>query len=173
MQGRLFSYGDAQRYRLGVNHNLIPVNRAKVEVNDYHRDGAMRVDGNYGRTPAYSPNSQGYWTAQPEVAEPPLALDGAMWRYDPKDDPTDDCFRAGGNLWRILEEDKKQLLIENTAADIAPVTENIKYRHAVHCYLADVEYGERMTEALDLCLDRVKELAKLDHNGLVQATLKC
>ena len=57
----------------------------------------MRVDGNYGGTPAYSPNSAGYWTAQPEVAEPPLALEGAMWRYDPKDDPTDDCFRAGGD----------------------------------------------------------------------------
>jgi len=38
LQGRLFSYGDAQRYRLGVNHNLIPVNRSKVEVNEYHRE---------------------------------------------------------------------------------------------------------------------------------------
>jgi len=76
LQGRLFSYGDAQRYRLGVNHNLIPVNKAKCEVNQYHRDGAMRVDCNYGRTPAYTPNSYGYWTAQPQVAEPPLDLGG-------------------------------------------------------------------------------------------------
>lgn len=171
LQGRLFSYGDAQRYRLGVNHNQIPVNRAKVDVNEYHRDGFMRVDGNYGATPAYHPNSYGYWTAQPEVAEPPLEIEGAMWRYDPKDDPTDDNFRAGGNLYRLMTEDKRQLLIGNTAADIAPVTENIKYRHAVHCYWADKEYGERMTAALGLDINKVIELAKGNHSELIKATL--
>lgn len=172
LQGRLFSYGDAQRYRLGVNHNHIPVNRAKVEVNEYHRDGAMRTDGNYGRTPAYHPNSDGYWSAQPDAQEPPLELEGAMYRFDPKDDPTDDNFRAGGNLYRLMAEDKRQLLISNTAADIASVTDNVKYRHAVHCYLADEEYGKRITEALDLDLDRVVELSKLDNDGLIEATLR-
>jgi catalase len=131
----------------------------------------MRVDGNYGSAPAYTPNSYGVWTAQPEVMEPPLDLEGAMYRYDPKDDPTDDCFRAGGDLWRIMTEDKKQILIENTVTDMASVTENIKYRHAVHCYLADPEYGERFSKAAGLNMDKVKELSKLDHNGLVQATL--
>ena len=172
LQGRLFSYGDAQRYRLGVNHNHIPVNRAKVEVNEYHRDGAMRTDGNYGRTVAYTPNSDGYWSAQPDAAEPPLDLDGAMYRFDPKDDPTDDNFRAGGELYRLMTEDKRVLLISNTAEDMASVTDNIKYRHAVHCYHADKEYGERMTKALNLDFTRVKELSNLDNNGLIQATLK-
>lgn len=171
LQGRLFSYGDAQRYRLGVNHNLIPVNRAKCVVNEYHRDGAMRVDGNYGATPAYSPNSGEYWTAQPEVAEPPLENEGAVWRYDPKDDPTDDCFRAGGNLWRVMTEDKKQMLIENTACDMASVTRNVKYRHAVHATHADPEYGRRLTEALGLCPDKVAALAQFTNNDLNRATL--
>ena len=172
LQGRLFSYGDAQRYRLGVNYNQIPVNQAKhAKVSDYHRDGHMRVDGNYGRVSAYTPNSAGYWSAQPEVLEPPLDLSGAMYAFDPKDDPTDDCFRAGGDLFRVMTEEKKQLLIENTARDIAPVTENVKYRHAVHCFHADPDYGSRITKAMGLCFDKVKELAKLDHKGLVQATL--
>ena len=36
LQGRLFSYGDAQRYRLGVNHWQIPVNQPKgVELRTY------------------------------------------------------------------------------------------------------------------------------------------
>jgi Fe2+ or Zn2+ uptake regulation protein len=105
------------------------------------------------------------------VAEPPLDLSGAMWRYDPKDDPTDDCFRAGGDLWRVMTEDKKQLLIDNTAADIASVTENIKYRHAVHCLKADEEYGRRMTEALGLEDPRIsrgtvyRNLNLLEENG--------
>ncbi len=172
LQGRLFAYGDAQRYRLGVNHHLIPVNRAKCEVNEYHRDGAMRTDGNHGRTVAYTPNSDGVWAVQPDVMEPPLDLEGAMYRYDPKEDPTDDNFRAGGNLYRLMTEDKRLLLIANTADDMAPVTENIKYRHAVHCYLADEDYGRRMAEALALDFDRVRALAKLDNNGLIQATRK-
>lgn len=115
LQGRLFVYGDAQRYRLGINYNQIPVNQAKhATVHDYHRDGAMRTDGNYGREPAYTPNSLGDWCPQPEVMEPPLDLSGALYAFDPKDDPTDDCFRAGGNLWRVLAEDKKKILIQNT-----------------------------------------------------------
>ncbi|MEG1394424.1 MAG: catalase [Clostridia bacterium] len=169
LQGRLFAYGDAQRYRLGVNYNQIPVNQAKCAVNDYHRDGAMRVNGNFGSTVAYTPNSQGVWAAQPDVMEPPLDLSGAAYVYDPKDDPTDDCFRQGGELFRLMTEDKKQLLIENTARNIAPVTENIKYRHAVHCYLADCDYGKRMSDALALDFEKVKTLSKLNNADLLRA----
>lgn len=172
LQGRLFAYGDAQRYRLGVNHHLIPVNQAKnAAVSDSHRDGTMRVDGNFGRAPAYTPNSYDFWNAQPEVKEPPLDLEGAAYIYDPKDDPTDDNFRAGGKLYRLMTEEKKELLIGNTARHIKPATDNIKYRHAVHCYWADKDYGERVTKAMGLCLDRVKELAMLDHPGLIRETL--
>lgn len=49
LQGRLFSYGDAHRYRLGVNHQQIPVNAPRCPFHNYHRDGAMRVDGNRDR----------------------------------------------------------------------------------------------------------------------------
>ncbi len=170
LQGRLFAYGDAQRYRLGVNHNLIPVNKAKVDVNEYHRDGAMRTDGNYGRTVAYTPNSYGIWMAQPEVMEPPLELKGAMYWYDPKNDPTDDNFRAAGELYRSMSEKRKDELIDNTARNIEPVTRNIKYRHAVHCYLADKDYGRRIACALCLNFDRVKELSKLSNDELNEVT---
>ena len=94
-----------------------------------------------------------------------------MYAYDPKDDPTDDNFRQGGELYRLMTEDKKQLLISNTADDIASVSDNIKYRHAVHCYWADKEYGERITKAMGLSMDRVLELAKLNHEGLIKETI--
>jgi catalase len=173
LQGRLFAYGDAQRYRLGVNHTLIPINQPKfAPLADYHRDGKMRTDGNYGAIPAYTPNSEGFWAAQPEVAEPPLDLDGAMWRYDFNDDPTDNNFRAGGDLYRLMPEKQKNLLIMNTAANIKPCTMNIKYRHAVHCYWADPDYGNRACTAMRLDMKVFNELVKLDQKGLVQATLK-
>ena len=168
LQGRLFSYGDAQRYRLGVNHASIPVNAAKVPVNSYHRDGQMRVDGNYGATLGYNPNSYGQWDAQPEFAEPPLALEGTLDHHDAYLD--DDCFYQPGDLYRLLAADKKDILIANTAANIAPVTDNIKYRHAAHCYLADTEYGTRIASALGLNLEKVIELSEMDRETRLKAT---
>ncbi len=73
LQGRLFSYGDTQRYRLGINFNHIPVNAPQCPFQSYHRDGKMRTDGNLGGTLTYNPNSAGLWDNQPEFAEPPLA----------------------------------------------------------------------------------------------------
>jgi len=88
LQGRLFSYGDAQRYRLGVNHHQIPVNAPRCPYHSFHRDGSMRVDGNYGSTLGYEPNSYGEWQQQPEYAEQPLALEGAAdhWNFREDDD---------------------------------------------------------------------------------------
>ena len=67
LQGRLFSYGDAQRYRLGVNHNLIPVNAPQgvKHPHSFHRDGAMRTDDNMGSELHYEPNSYGNWEDNP------------------------------------------------------------------------------------------------------------
>lgn len=170
LQGRLFSYGDAQRYRLGVNHGHIPVNAPKCPVHSYHRDGQMRVDGNYGATTHYQPNSYGQWAEQPEFKEPPLEIKGAMDSYEPKNDITDDCFYQPGNLYRLMTEDKKQILISNTTADIMPATDNIKYRHTAHCYLADNDYGTRLAKSLELDLDKVIELSKLTHDERMDAT---
>jgi catalase len=72
LQGRLSSYGDAQRYRLGVNHHQIPLKTPRCPYHSFHRDGSMRVDGNYGSTLGYEPNSYGEWQQQPGFAEPPL-----------------------------------------------------------------------------------------------------
>jgi catalase len=69
-----------------------------------------------------------------------------------------------------MTEDKRDLLIKNTAANIAPVTDNIKYRHAAHCYLADEEYGRRIAEALGLDMDKVIKLAKMDRKERLKAT---
>lgn len=170
LQGRLFSYGDAQRYRLGVNHNSIPVNSPKVPVHSYHRDGQMRVDGNYGATIGYNPNSYGEWEDDNSFTEPPLSTKGEIYRYEPKDDKTDNTYYQPGDLYRLMTPECKTALIENTANNIMPVTDNIKYRHAAHCYLADVEYGMRIAGALKLEMKKVIELSKLSHKDLMVAT---
>lgn len=171
LQGRLFAYGDAQRYRLGVNHTLIPVNAPKCPVHGYHRDGMMRVDDNYGATKGYEPNSVGAWKEQSEYREPPLAAEGAVDRYNPFDEKEDNCYYQAGDLYRLMTPDKKDLLIENTARNIAPVSENIKYRHSANCYLADVEYGERIANALGLDLNKTISLSQMEKTARFEATM--
>jgi catalase len=51
LQGRLISYPDAHRYRLGANYESLPVNRARCPVHNYNRDGSMRFDDNGGEGP--------------------------------------------------------------------------------------------------------------------------
>ena len=109
LQGRLFSYGDAQRYRLGVNHHQIPVNASRCPFHSYHRDGAMRVDGNYGSTLGYEPNSYGEWQQQPEFAEPPLSLEGAADHWNHRVD--EDYYTQPGLLFRLMTPEKKALSV--------------------------------------------------------------
>lgn len=153
LQGRLFSYGDAQRYRLGVNHYQIPVNTPRCPYHSFHRDGAMRVDGNQGSRLHYEPNSQGEWQEQPDFSEPPLALEGAADRYDFwQDEP--DYFTQPGNLFRLLSADEQQVLFENTARNMTGVPDAIKQKHAYHCLQADPAYGEGVAKALGVELPK-------------------
>ncbi len=147
LQGRLFSYSDAQRYRLGVNHHQIPVNAPRCPYHSFHRDGSMRVDGNYGSTLGYEPNSFGEWQQQPEFAEPPLALEGAADHWDFRKDD-DDYYTQPGLLFRLMSAKQKKALFENTARSIAEATEEIKLRHIGNCLKADPAYGEGVRAAL-------------------------
>jgi catalase len=82
LQARILSYTDAQRYRLGVNYESLPVNRPKCPVHHYHRDGSMRFDANGGTAPNYEPNSFGGPKEDPRYGEPPPKISGDAARYD-------------------------------------------------------------------------------------------
>lgn len=156
LQGRLFSYGDAQRYRLGVNNYQIPVNQPKCPYHSFHRDGAMRVDGNYGDAKHYEPNSYGEWQEQPEYKEPPLALEGDAYAWDYREDD-DDYYTQPGNLFRLLTDDKKELLFKNTAAEVGQADKFIQIRHTRNCYKADPAYGEGVAKALGMTMKEVMD----------------
>jgi len=151
LQGRLFSYGDAQRYRLGVNHHQIPVNAARCPVHGYSRDGAMRVDGNYGGTLGYEPNSYGEWQEQPDAAEPPLALEGAAdhWNFRADDD---DYYTQPGKLFRLMTPEQQQALFDNTARAMGDAPDEVKLRHIGNCHRADAAYGEGVAAALGVAV---------------------
>jgi catalase len=154
LQGRLFSYGDAQRYRLGVNHSQIPVNAPRCPFHAYHRDGGMRVDGNYGSTISYQPNSFGEWQEQPEYKEPPLKLHGDALAYDYREDD-DDYFSQPGNLFRLMNDQQKELLFNNTAAAVGGAQKFIQIRHIRNCFKADPGYGAGVAGALGMTMEEV------------------
>ncbi|MCY1331633.1 Catalase [compost metagenome] len=148
LQARLFSYGDAQRYRLGVNFNLIPVNAPRCPYNSYHRDGAMRTDSNAGSTIAHYPNSQGIWEDSQELTEPPLPLEGDATNWDHRVDV--DHFEQPGNLFRLMTPEKQQLLFDNTARAMGDAPLEVKQRHVGNCTKADPAYGAGVAKALGL-----------------------
>ena len=146
LQGRLFSYGDAQRYRLGVNHAQIPVNAPRCPFHSYHRDGQMRVDGNLGATTPYEPNSNGEWQEQPDFREPPLGLHGAADHWNHRVD--EDYYSQPGALFRLMTPVQQQLLFDNTARAMRGVSEPVKLRHVANCAKADPAYGAGVAAAL-------------------------
>jgi catalase len=154
LQGRLFSYGDAQRYRLGVNHHQIPVNAPRCPYHSYHRDGAMRFDGNYGSTLGYEPNSFGEWREQPDFSEPPLDLEGAAGRWSHRED--DDYYSQPGALFRLMSAAQKEALFGNTARAMGDAPREIKVRHIGNCLKADKAYGEGVAKALGIPLSELQ-----------------
>ena len=155
LQARLFAYGDAQRYRLGVNHHLIPVNSPKAVQNHHtwHRDGQMRVDGNRGSELHYEPNSYGNWTEYPEH-DLPAEAGGDVYRYDFRADDSD-YYSQPGDLFRAMTPDQQRVLFANTARNMGDSTLQIKHRHIHACYQADPEYGKGVAEALDININDV------------------
>ncbi|THV12678.1 catalase [Rhizobium rhizophilum] len=145
LQARLFSYGDAQRYRLGVNHMSIPINAPKCPYHSFHRDGLMRVDGNYGAAIAYYPNSIGEWKSGCEK-DFALQLTGHADHYDNR--MIEDHYEQPGNLFRLMSHHQQKMLCENTARAIREAGLEVQQRHIENCRRADRSYGDGIVQAL-------------------------
>jgi catalase len=109
----------------------------------------MRVDGNYGSTLGYEPNSYGEWKDQPEIAEPPLAIDGAADFWNHREDDGD-YYSQAGNLFRMMNESQREALFGNTARAMGDAPLDIKIRHIKNCAKADPAYGEGVASALGI-----------------------
>ena len=148
LQGRIMAYTDANRYRLGVNYESLPVNQPRVEVNNYQRDGFMRGDGNHGSLPNYEPNSFGGPAQNPDYAEPPFPVDGEGARYNHRDG--NDDYTQPGNLFRLMPADAQARLIENIVGSMKGIPTYIQERQIAHFYKADPAYGRGVAQGLGL-----------------------
>ncbi len=150
LQGRLFAYGDTQRYRLGINHTMLPVNQPHAPVDNYGRDGAMRFDGNHGGAKNYAPNS---FDGPRDTGRPvwaPTEVSGAAASHAAVHHAEDNDFSQAGALYRLMSEEEKERLIDNIAASLSRVSrDDIIERSISHFRNADPDYGERLARAVE------------------------
>lgn len=151
LQGRVFAYADAHRYRVGTNHQQLPINAPRNPVHSYQRDGAMALGSNGGALPNYEPNSYADTPKQDSrYAEPALALSGAAGRYDHRED--DDYYSQAGKLFNLMDADQKTLLINNIAGAMTGVSSDVVQRQLQHFCKADAAYGQGVADALGVQL---------------------
>jgi catalase len=131
LQGRIFSYADAHRYRLGTHYEQLPANQAKnADVNFYHKDGSMRFfPPKTGHVDAYyEPNQYAESAkADPSVAEPPLKIDGDAARYDPAD-PDADYVQPRALYAEVMNDEERGRLHSNMASAMGPCSDSVKER---------------------------------------------
>jgi len=163
LQGRLLSYPDAHRYRLGVNYEQIPVNKCPYAVNNHQRDGKMRVDGNGGQSPNYSPNSFDDMETDMAYKESSIEMDGltADW-YDRNGEGDNDHFSQPGNLFKnVMNAEEKANTISNIVGAMSgisgPKKDEIIHRQLCHWYRADPELGAGVAAGLGVDADKVME----------------
>lgn len=150
LQGRLLSYADTHRYRIGINYAQLPVNKPRCPVNTYHRDGHLRFDGNYGGQVNYQPNSFDGPIDDKQFSEPPLKISGDADRYDHRKNNED--YSQPGDLYRLMNTDQQAQLIDNIVRAMKPVPKEIQVRQIGHFYKADPEYGLSVAKGLNIDL---------------------
>lgn len=152
LQARLFAYGDAHRYRLGVNHTRLPVNAprgAAGGARNYGRDGAMRFDDNGGRSGNYEPNGLDGPAQTDEGYDLAYPVSGLVGPAAPVSHAEDDDYVQAGALYRAMAPDARQRLVENLSASLAAVSRaDVIARSIEHFRKADREYGARVEAAV-------------------------
>ncbi len=170
LQGRLFSYHDTHRHRLGSNYHLLPVNSAKnCPMNNYQRDGFMRFDNNSGGKPNYYPNSFDGPGPDATAAEPSFEVSGEAGRHE-YNHPNDDYVQAGDLYRKVLNDTERSNLVSNITGHLGNARNRIQMRQSAIFYKADSEYGTRVAEGLGLDVNEIAKLANMSQEERVIAT---
>jgi len=154
LQGRILTYPDAHRYRLGANYQQIPVNKPITEVHNYDRDGMMNTGNNGSDSPNYFPNSFDNIEAKNSYKEPPLKLDSDIADTYNRNENNDDHYTQPGNLFRkVMNESQRTNTVANIVASMKGITgekrDEIIQRQLLHFFKADKDLAWRVGKGLD------------------------
>jgi catalase len=158
LQGRLLSYPDAQRYRLGVNYEQIPVNKSPYGQSNYQRDGLMQVGDNGGASPNYRPNSFDDIVADESYKEPPMQLESTIANWFDRNENDDDHFTQPGLLYsEVMSEKDRKNLVSNIVSSMNEICgekkDEIINRQLSHFFHANSHLGITVAKGLGINID--------------------
>jgi catalase len=143
LHGRLFSYSDTHRHRLGANYQQLPVNCPFAKTKNYQRDGPATFDNQEG-APNYFPNSFHGPHDDKKYAQHKFSVSADVQRYNTADD---DNFTQVGDFWRkVLKPEERERLAQNIAGNLKNAKPFIQKRAIANFAKADPEYGRKIEE---------------------------
>ncbi|KAF5278969.1 hypothetical protein FQA39_LY05647 [Lamprigera yunnana] len=151
--GRLFSYGDTHRHRLGANYLQLPVNslpeKLRGKVCHFQRDGPQAYF-NQGSAPNYHPNSFGGPEEDPRAKTllPPYSLSGIVDRYDTGFKDQDNYSQPRIFYREVLDEAHRNRLVANIAGHLKDAVDFIQERAIKNFSQVDPGMGEKLKIAL-------------------------
>ena len=158
LQGRLLSYPDAQRYRLGVNYEQIPVNQCPYGSSNYQRDGLMQVGDNGGANPNYRPNSFDDIIVDERYKEPPMQMEATVADWFDRNENDDDHFTQPGLLYReVMSAKDRENLVSNIVNSMKGICgekkDEIINRQLGHFFKADRQLGLLVSKGLGVTIN--------------------
>lgn len=158
LQGRILSYPDAHRYRLGANYEQIPVNRCPYMVNNYQRDGSMQVGDNGNDSPNYHPNSFDGIVVDEHYKEPAMQLDSMTADWFDRNAGDNDHYSQPGMLYRnVMTAQDRKNLVSNIVGAMSGITgpkrADIINRQLCHFFRADIGLGMAIAAGLGIQVD--------------------
>lgn len=161
LQGRILSYPDAHRYRIGVNFESLPVNKCPYATTNYHRDGAMRFDGNEGDSPNYYPNSFDGNYEDDNYKGLPYELDSNEVAYFDRNENDDDHYSQPGKLFDVvMTEQEQKNTINNIIGAMSGISgvkkDEIMNRQICHLFRASKKLGTEVAKGLGVNIDNFK-----------------
>ncbi len=168
LNSRIFAYPDTQRHRIGVNFNQLPINRPRIPVNNYQRDGAMAYEN--GGEPNYFPNSFGGPQPDPSLVPPALDTRGTVARHDIP--LSDKDFEQADYLYLAFSDMEREHLISNILGDLSKAERRIQKRQTALFYKVNPQYGTAVADGLGLNINEVESLANMTQSERVKATAR-
>ena len=163
LQARVFAYADAHRYRLGTHYETIPVNRPRVPVHHYHKDGEMNTYGGVrtgNENAYYEPNSFNGAREDRSAQEPPLRISGDAARYDHTQ--YDDYAQVRALYTKVMDDGARERLHQNMGGGLVGVPTEIVERWMGHLRQVSPDYEAGVRKAWE----EASNDAGYDPNGL-------
>lgn len=158
LQGRLFSYPDAHRYRIGVNAHQLEVNRCPFGVNNFQRDGAMANSQDYEDVPNYFPNSFGDVQPDENYRNYEYEIDSNQVAHFDRNEEDNDHYTQPGLLYtKAMNEEERQHLVSNIVAHMKKIDgdrkDEIINRQLCHFFRANIDLGMKIAIGLGVTID--------------------